>query len=61
MSLGFSDFRVRMIVDEKGFEHSRLQIKKAQLPLLIEYREQIILQLKKDYDSVLLDLETRDE
>ena len=68
MSLGFSDFRVRMIVEGNGSantprprEHARLQIKKSQLPLLIENREQIILQLKKDYDSVLFDLETRDE
>ena len=61
MTLGFSDFRVRMIVDEKGLEHAHLQIKKSHLPLLIENREQIILQLKKDYDSVLFDLETRDE
>ena len=68
MSLGFSDFRVRMIVEGNGSantprprEHARLQIKQSQLPLLIENREQIILQLKKDYDSVLFDLETRDE
>ena len=68
MSLGFSDFRVRMIVEGEGSantprdrEHALLQIKKSQLPLLIENREQIILQLKKDYDSVLFDLETRNE
>ena len=42
-------------------DSARLQIKKSQLPLLIEKREQIILELKKDYQSVLLDLETRNE
>ena len=67
MSLGFSDFRIRMIPAGDGHaldsskDSARLQIKKSQLPLLIEKREQIILELKKDYQSVMLDLETRDE
>lgn len=55
-SLGFCDFRVRTLG-----ELAKLQVCSSQLPLLMEFREQIIDELKKDYKAVLLDLETRDE
>lgn len=53
-SLGFTDFRVRMMG-----ECAKLQLPATQLPKAIEKREQIILELKKYYSSVLLDLEVR--
>ncbi len=59
MDLGFSDFRVRMICNEK--DSAKIQVRKNQLALLIENREKILEKLKADYSSVLLDLEVRDE
>ena len=53
-SLGFSDFRIRLLGDS-----ARLQIKEDQFPLLTEYRQTILTKLKEDYASVLLDLEVR--
>ncbi len=53
-SLGFSDFRVRLT--ENGV---KLQLRNADLPLLLQHREQILAELKKDHDNVLLDLEVR--
>ncbi len=53
-SLGFSDFRIRLMGDA-----ARIQIPEAQLPLLLQYREMILNTLKKDYSAVLLDLEVR--
>ena len=55
-SLGFRDFRVRTLG-----EFAKLQVCSSQLPLLMEFREQIVGELKKDYKAVLLDLEIRDE
>ena len=55
-SFGFRDFRVRTLG-----EFAKLQVCSSQLPLLMEFREKIIGELKKDYKAVLLDLETRDE
>lgn len=53
-SLGFSDFRVRMLGDA-----AKLQIPAGQLEKLLAYRENIITELKKYYTSILLDLEVR--
>ena len=53
-SLGFSDFRVR---SKEG--HARLQLLKAQFPLLLERREEILEKLKVYYKTVSLDLEAR--
>lgn len=55
-SLGFSDIRVR------NFENSaKIQIRESQIPLMLKHRQEIAEQLKKDYDSVMLDLEVRGE
>ncbi len=54
-SLGFSDFRVRMMPNGAA----RLQILFSQLPLLMEKREEVLNELKKSYPAVLLDLEVR--
>ena len=54
-SLGFIDFRVRLL---SGC--ARIQIRKDQIPLLMEKRDCIVHTLKRYYKSVLLDLEARD-
>lgn len=54
-SLGFSDFRVRMMPNGAA----RLQLPENQLSLLMEKREEILNELKKSYPAVLLDLEVR--
>ncbi len=54
-SLGFSDFRVRMLPDGAA----KLQLPAAQLSLLMERREMILAEFKKTYPAVLLDLEVR--
>lgn len=54
-SLGLTDFRVRMFGDA-----ARLQFTKEQLPKVLEKRTEIIKELKKYYDAVLLDLEVRE-
>lgn len=54
-SLGFSDFRVRMMPNGAA----RLQLPENQLPLLMEKRAEILNELKKHYPAVLLDLEVR--
>ena len=54
-SLGFSDFRVRMMPNGAA----RLQVPAAQLPLVMEKHEEILAELKKSYPAVLLDLEVR--
>ncbi len=53
-SLGFIDFRVRLLGDS-----AKLQLRQEQLPLLLQQRERILRELKKDYNEVLLDLEVR--
>lgn len=55
-SLGFIDFRVRLL---SGC--ARIQIRKDQLPLLMEKRDCIVHTLKRYYKATLLDLEARDE
>lgn len=53
-SIGFSDFRIRMIGDS-----AKLQIIDADFLKLFENRQRILSELKKYYDFVLLDLEER--
>lgn len=53
-SLGFSDFRIRHL--DGG---AKLELREAQLPLLLQHRETILAELKKYYTTVLLDLEVR--
>lgn len=52
--LGFSDFRVRM-----DGETAKLQVRKENLVLVLEKREEIFEELRKNYKSVVLDLEPR--
>ena len=52
--LGFRDFRVRLADNS-----AKIQIRAEQIPLLMERRIEIVEKLKKEYDSVLLDLEVR--
>lgn len=53
-SMGFTDFRVRWYAGA-----ARLQFPAAQLPRVLERREEILTKLKKYYPAVLLDLEVR--
>jgi uncharacterized protein len=53
-SLGFRDFRVRMVGDM-----AKLQVSKEQMPLVLEKRLEITGELKKYYSDILLDLEAR--
>lgn len=52
--MGFTDFRVRWYAGA-----ARLQFPAAQLPRVLEKREEILTELKKYYPAVLLDLEVR--
>ncbi len=52
--LGFTDFRVRLMGDS-----AKIQVAEKELPLFLQHRETIVTELKKDYTSVLLDLEVR--
>ena len=53
-SLGFSDFRIRLLGNA-----AKIQLSEAQLARLLQYRQVILQELKKDYSTVLLDLEVR--
>ena len=53
-ALGFSDFRIRHL--DGG---AKLELREAQIPLLLQHREAILAELKKYYTTVLLDLEVR--
>ena len=55
-SLGFSDFRVRLLGNA-----AKIQLPAPQLPMLIDHRAEILSELRKYYDGVLLDLEVRGE
>ncbi len=55
-SLGFTNFRIRMLGNAAKLELSLDDLQKA-----IKYREMIITELKKSYSSVLLDLEVRNK
>lgn len=56
MGLGFRDFRVRSSGDT-----AKLQLTERQLGLLMEKRQEITNTLKKEYSTVVLDLEVRGE
>lgn len=53
-SLGFRDFRVRLFG-----EAARLQFSAAQMERALEKRDEIVKELKRYYQAVLLDLEAR--
>lgn len=53
-SLGFTDFRVRMLGSA-----AKLQVPTSQLDRVLQHRERILEELKKTHSSVLLDLEVR--
>lgn len=53
-NLGFSDFRIRLLGNA-----ARIQLPEGQLPLLLQFRQEILSHLKQSYSSVLLDLEVR--
>ena len=54
-SLGFCDFRVRTLGNA-----AKIQVTEEQMPLVMQHRNEIVKELSKAYDSVLLDLENRD-
>ena len=54
-SLGFTDFRVRMIG-----ESAKIQISASQIDKLIRNRDEIVVKLKQYYSEILLDLEARE-
>lgn len=54
-SLGFSDFRVRVLENM-----ARLQLKSEQIQQGIEKREEIIQRIKPYFETILLDMETRE-
>ncbi len=53
-SLGFSDFRVRLLGNI-----AKIQVPQSQLEKVLQYRELMIKQLSPLFDAVLLDLEVR--
>ena len=53
-SLGLRDFRVRLLG-----ENARLQVREADIPLLLQNRETIVTELKHRYGGVVLDMEVR--
>ena len=53
-SLGFTDFRVRM-----AGRSAKIQLPAAQMPHLLEHRQEILDRLGQDYDAIWLDLEAR--
>ncbi len=66
MSLGFKNFRVRLMENSAGKNLNKkpiakIEITKAQVPLLLQHYEEINSKLKMDFDKVLLDLEMRNE
>ena len=52
---GFTDFRVRMVG-----RSAKIQLPAAQMPGLLEHRQEILQRLGPDYDGVWLDLEGRE-
>lgn len=53
-SLGLRDFRVRSVGDT-----AKLQVTAADLPRVLEFRQEILTELKKHYSGIVLDLEVR--
>lgn len=54
VGLGFRDFRLRAPGNT-----AKLQLRENDLPLLLQHRTAILKELKKNYHSIVLDLETR--
>ena len=55
LSLGFTDFRVRVFQGE-----ARLQLPSAQMERLLQNRKTLLEALKESFSAVLLDLEGRE-
>lgn len=55
-SLGFVDFRVRTVGDM-----AKIQIRKEHFPLIVSNRKKIFKKLSKDYKTVCLDMDARNE
>ncbi len=53
-SLGFSDFRIRLLGTS-----AKIEVRENQLELLLQKRNEIINELKKYYSDILLNLEVR--
>ncbi len=53
-SLGFTDFRIRMLDNA-----AKIQIPEEQFPKIFAMREKVTDELRKYYDAVLLDMEAR--
>ena len=53
-ALGFTDFRVRLF-----HEAARIQLPAAQMAAALERRGDLLARLKKYFDTILLDMETR--
>ena len=53
-SLGLRDFRVRSVGDT-----AKLQVTAADLSRVLEFRQEILTELKKHYSGIVLDLEVR--
>ena len=53
-SLGFRDFRVRMRDGQ-----ARIQLLEGQWNLMLQFRKEVLCELKKYYESVTIDLEVR--
>ena len=53
-SLGFTDFRIRMLDNA-----AKIQILEEQFPKIFAMREKVTDELRKYYDAVLLDMEAR--
>ena len=53
-ALGFTDFRVRLF-----HEAARIQLPAAQMAAALEWRGDFLAKLKKYFDTILLDMETR--
>lgn len=53
-ALGLRDFRVRLLGSS-----AKLQVRQSDLETVIGHRDEIVTELRKYYDSVLLDLEVR--
>lgn len=59
-SMGFSDFRVRVLPDEKSKSWAaKLQLTESQLPLLMEHRKTVFDLLSKEFADIFLDLNAR--
>ena len=60
-SLGFSDFRVRVMGDALKFSCARIQLPLKQFGILLEKRQEAVKAIKPYFPSILLDLEERGE